>query len=131
MIAFTVYGRPVPQGSMKAFVRGGRAVVTSDNAGLENWRLCVSRAANEAGRGSRVDGGESWHVTLLFVFERPKSDKNRSLPNVRPDLDKLCRAILDGITDGGLIHDDAQVVGLRAEKLYGTPERCEIEVRVV
>ena len=39
-----VPGIPVPQGSTKAFVRGGRAIVTSANAKLRPWRSTVSEA---------------------------------------------------------------------------------------
>jgi Holliday junction resolvase RusA-like endonuclease len=39
----------------------------------------------------------------------------------RPDLDKLTRAAFDSLQESGAIRDDAQVVGLRAVKVYGTP----------
>lgn len=50
---------------------------------------------------------------------RPKRPRWWS-PGVKPDLDKLCRALLDGMTDGGLITDDARVVGLHAHKRYAS-----------
>jgi Holliday junction resolvase RusA-like endonuclease len=40
---------------------------------------------------------------------------------VKPDIDKLTRAILDGLTDGGLLADDARVVELHITKRYPTP----------
>jgi Holliday junction resolvase RusA-like endonuclease len=46
---------------------------------------------------------------------RPSAPKR---PAVKPDLDKLARAVLDGITAGGAIHDDAQVCHLTVEKVY-------------
>lgn len=39
-------------------------------------------------------------------------------PSVRPDLDKLCRAVLDALTDAGIWHDDSQVCSLSAIKVY-------------
>jgi len=36
----------------------------------------------------------------------------------RPDVDKLCRSILDALTDAGVYADDGQVVMLFARKLY-------------
>jgi Holliday junction resolvase RusA-like endonuclease len=37
---------------------------------------------------------------------------------VPPDLDKLTRAVLDGLTRAGVWADDGQVVELRATKCY-------------
>ena len=47
MIAFAVYGTAEPQGSSRAFVRGGRAVVTSDNPDLHTWRQVVAYTAQQ------------------------------------------------------------------------------------
>jgi len=44
-----------------------------------------------------------------------------------PDLDKLCRAVLDGLTMGGAWKDDSQVINLHAVKKYGVPG-CRIEI---
>lgn len=52
-----------------------------------------------------------------FNFVRPKSSK-RDYPSVKPDLDKLERALLDGLTDSGVIWDDALVVSMTASKRY-------------
>jgi crossover junction endodeoxyribonuclease RusA len=57
---------------------------------------------------------------LDFVFSKPKSmPKKRQLNTKRPDLDKLIRAVLDGITNV-LIPDDAQVISITANKSYST-----------
>jgi Holliday junction resolvase RusA-like endonuclease len=37
---------------------------------------------------------------------------------VRPDLDKLLRSTLDGLTDAGVWRDDSQVVSISAAKVY-------------
>jgi Holliday junction resolvase RusA-like endonuclease len=66
-------------------------------------------------------------VDLAFYFERPKSHLNgsgslrkgySSSHIVKPDLDKLVRAILDSGTVGLVWRDDAQVVRLTATKNY-------------
>ena len=59
-------------------------------------------------------------VDLTFVLIKPKSVK-RIYPFVRPDLDKLCRAVLDGLT-AIAFKDDAQVISLSAKKIYGEQE---------
>ena len=70
-------------------------------------------------RSSRMTGGQGYDVQLSFVFTKPKSTpKKYKLNTKRPDLDKLIRAVLDGITDV-LIPDDALVVSITASKCYG------------
>lgn len=58
------------------------------------------------------------HVT--FYLERPASISmsKRPFPIVPPDVDKLVRAIGDGLTDAGVWGDDSQVVLLVASKEY-------------
>jgi Holliday junction resolvase RusA-like endonuclease len=67
-------------------------------------------------------------VELAFTFARPRGHFGRrgglrlSAPTrhaVRPDLDKLVRAVLDALVGAGVIRDDAQVAELHASKRYG------------
>jgi hypothetical protein len=44
--------------------------------------------------------------------------KDRWAPDKKPDLDKLARALLDALTMGGAVIDDAQVVDLAVSKVY-------------
>lgn len=72
------------------------------------------------------------HLRLRFVFQRPKALQIRpadELPHTkRPDLDNLCKAILDA-ANGILWADDTQVAELEASKCYGTAgERAHILV---
>ena len=65
-------------------------------------------------------------MDLLFIFNKPKTVK-RSEPFVRPDLDKLIRAVLDGLT-GVAYEDDQQVVRLTAQKAYGETEGVYVKI---
>ena len=47
VLTFTAYGTPRPQGSAKAFVRGNRAFITSDNAKLKPYRHTLTQVAME------------------------------------------------------------------------------------
>lgn len=115
-VEFFIPGVPVQQGSKTAFVIGKRAVVTDQNkAQLKPWRAIV---AAHADRGVTFD--EPVAVVLRFVMPRPQRPR-WSVPAVKPDIDKLVRALLDGLTDGGLIADDARVVNLTASEEYATP----------
>jgi crossover junction endodeoxyribonuclease RusA len=133
MIEFTVYGKPEPQGSAKAFIPKGwkRAIVTSDNVKLKPWRQQVSGAALDAVKGLDLPAFRAntpMFIAVKFFFQRPASATIKARPGmtVKPDGDKVLRAILDAIT-GILVHDDAQFVELHVSKQYGVP-RVEIQV---
>ena len=127
-VSFTVYGTPAPQGSKRAFVAGGRAVVVDDNKPkLRSWRQDVRKAALDAGpQMSR----EPVDVSVTFFLARPKghygTGRNAGVvrgsaprhPAVKPDLDKLLRSTLDGLKEAGVYHDDAQVVIVAGVKEY-------------
>ncbi len=127
MIRFTVYGKPQPQGSTRAFVKNGRAIVTSDNKNLKPWRQQISDTAFiEFGAIPYAgDGQEAIAIDLRFYFQAPK--KRRMMPTVKPDLDKLIRAILDSLT-GIAYRDDSQVVEVTARKFYSLTPHVEITV---
>ncbi len=128
MIKFTVFGKPVPQGSSKAFyVKSlGRSVITSDNKRLKPWRQQVTESAM-AIQAEAIPDDRPVEVVLDFYFARPKSATKRIGMTVKPDIDKLVRAILDGIM-GVLFHDDSQVVSIAARKHYGSIEKADIQV---
>ena len=122
MTAFFVPGKPVQQGSMRIY--NNRSVHTSANE-LKAWREMVGWKAKEA-RVEKVPEHEPVIIYLTFVFVRPKSVK-REFPTVFPDLDKLLRSILDGLT-GIAYHDDAQVVEIHTKKRYGETPGVEVSV---
>ncbi len=124
-----VNGIPAPQGS-KRHVGNGRMVEQSKAVGP--WREAV-RAQAQAAIGPRwraLDGPVD--VSLVFTFPRPNAHygTGRNAGKLKPsaprfpatrrrgDIDKLVRAVLDGITQGGAIADDGLVVMLDAVKLY-------------
>lgn len=45
-----------------------------------------------------------------------------------PDIDKLCRLVLDALTIAGVIVDDSRVAVLRAEKVYHPTSETLVEV---
>lgn len=121
MIAFTVLGEPIPQGSSKAFfVKAlGRAVITNANPRTKAWRTSVSDAALKARADALPIEGVGVEVFVEFYLPRPASAPKRvTVPAKKPDVDKLLRAILDGITDAGVWRDDAQVVRVVATKAF-------------
>ena len=58
---------------------------------------------------------------VKFAFKRPVSAPKKLQANAkRPDIDKLLRAVLDGL-NGIILMDDAQVTAVYCEKVYGSP----------
>ena len=122
--SFFVPGEPITEGSTRAFTSGQRAVVTHDRGPeLDQWRLKVAHAAQaaaqDAGWEPRYDGPVA--VTAAFFLPRPKSAKKRLVPHVKPDLDKLIRAVGDALApykQPGVLKDDSRIVTWRATKDY-------------
>jgi len=116
-LKFVVLGVPVPQGSKVAYVVGKRAVVVDSNKDqLRPWRAAVQHAGEIALAG-RIGITDAACVHLEFHMPRPKT-VTRLRPSTKPDIDKLTRACLDGMTDGGVFQDDALVVSLHVEEWY-------------
>lgn len=128
-VSFDVLGVPAPQGSKRAFVVGNRAVVTEDSKRSAPWRDSVAAAGVAAMGGlPALDG--PLQVTIQFRMPRPRSVK-RLYPSVKPDIDKLARAVLDGLTAAAVIVDDSRVISLTTEKLYAEVPGASIRVSEV
>ena len=136
---FRVNGQPAPQGS-KRHVGGGRMVEMSKAVGP--WREAVRAEAQRVllsqsrlgldaiGNLISIPEAGGLSVTVVFVLKRPKShfrtghnaglvrESAPHFPAGRPDVDKLARAVLDGLVAGGVMADDAQVVSLNVSKVW-------------
>jgi Holliday junction resolvase RusA-like endonuclease len=135
-ISFTAFATPQPQGSVKAFMIGGKPRLTTDNSKLKPFRSEVTRCAMMAMRDASYElpmAGKHVPVEINadFFFAKPESiGKKRLYPSVKPDVDKICRSLLDSMT-GVAFHDDAQVIAINARKHYGMPERVEVTVTTI
>jgi crossover junction endodeoxyribonuclease RusA len=118
---YFVAGRPVPQGSLK-FINGHAIHERAQDLAL--WRADIANGARSLNIDKIIGGAE---VYLTFAFTKPKTVK-RDEPFVRPDIDKLCRAVLDGLT-GVAFDDDQQVTHLTARKIYA--EKQGVHIRIV
>jgi len=124
-LSFDTLGLPVPQGS-KRVVRGH--LIDANAPKLRPWRADLKAAAKEAMADEPPNVGPV-RVHATFYFPRPRNHygTGRNLGKVketapiwvavRPDLDKLERALLDALT-GVVWRDDAQVVALNTAKVY-------------
>ena len=133
-VTFTVVGIAQPQGSTKAFVPKGwsRAIVTGANPKNKGWRQCVAEQAQTVAAAGQFLGPVA--LSIRFSLPRPQSLPKRIVAHLTaPDLDKLVRSVGDALT-GVLYRDDAQVIEIRARKVYagvGTAPQAEITVRDV
>jgi crossover junction endodeoxyribonuclease RusA len=137
-ISFTVYAVPQPQGSIRAFAVKGqnRAVLTSTNKKLKPFRGEVCQTARWAMNDAQLEepfAGKHVPVSVVleFSFPRPPSvPKRRKHMVVKPDIDKLERAVLDACK-GVLWFDDGQVVEVTKRKRYGAVAEVHVSARVV
>lgn len=122
-----VPGKPTPQGSKKAFVINGRAVLVDASLGNKAWRKIVTETLKAHENYIQLPGPVN--VSLSFYIEKPKSNRKDYMAQ-KPDVDKLCRSVLDGITDSEMIEDDSRVVFLTASKQWARElgEGCLITV---
>lgn len=128
-VEFFVPGIPQPQGSKTAYPVNGRCQVVDKNPTLlKPWRTAVAAAALAARGVERVSFGSD-AVVVWVRFGMPRgSSVTREYPSVRPDLDKLLRAVLDGITTSGLYEDDGQVVDLHIKERYSARPGARVKV---
>lgn len=120
LLKFIAYGEPISQGSVKAYVRGGRARITNDDDKLTAWRETVRQAASAAiGPEWEMQMGAAF-VRLGFYLRRPASAPKTVdiYPITARDVDKFDRAVLDSITNAGAWKDDNRVVNLDSRKRY-------------
>lgn len=140
-VEIRVVGKPVQKGSMRAFVRGGRAIVTHDSKATKPWQSAVADSA-AAAMGDRRPFDGSVSVYVGFLMPRPSghlstSKRRAGMPRPsaptrpcrQPDLDKLLRCVLDAL-EGVVVTNDSRVVDIRANKHYadGCPPGCILQV---
>ncbi len=135
-LSFAVLGEPTPEGSTRAYYIKAldRTVTTHQNKkGLEAWRNRVATEAQRAleGRDWKCDPSSAYSVCVDFVLSRPASvpEHRRIHPTVKPDIDKLVRAINDALTSI-LFNDDCQVVSMSMTKDYSDERRAGAYITV-
>lgn len=120
------------------------ATKTRPGGRLKKWRKAITDAAYAAWRAHHEGRSpDPWdgpmELSARFTIARPVSDwlKKGAIrkgahraPRVKPDLDKLARAIADSMS-GVIYGDDAQIVGYRRlSKIYQSSQSDTPGVRV-
>lgn len=136
-VEFIVVGDPASQAGMKSVPirgKGGAPILTKEgrpmfrkitegSKSLPTWRAEVAHAAASAAEtiGGAFPGNVEVWIEFRFPMpqSRPKGLRLLGLAprGVKPDGDKLTRAVWDSLTAGGLITDDARIVRWHGAKL--------------
>lgn len=133
-IRLQVFGIPAPQGS-KRHVGGGRMIEASKK--VKPWREAIAEQAYRSNlSGVALDGALLMRVS--FYLPRPKGHsgvKGLRLSAPRwpfrvPDLDKLLRSTNDGLTQAGVIADDARLVVIHAQKVYADDRAAGADIYI-
>lgn len=126
-LSFYVEGIPAPQGS-KTMNRGGHSFREASKI-LPAWRRrLIARAVEVLDGREGFDREEPIYCALQFYVPRPKT-VTRTHPTVKPDVDKLERAVLDALTMAKVWGDDSQVIAGTRGKRYA--DECAPGVRIV
>ncbi len=114
-VTLTVYGQAAPKGSRTLAKRRDGSTYTRPASNREHrWTETVAKQALWTVNQSRTIPEPPYRVELTFYGARPKRPAHEH-PS-RADLDKLVRAVLDGLVTGGVLTDDRHVVELVASK---------------
>lgn len=118
-LEFFVHGAPVTQGSLK--IINGRIVHISGPK-LKAWRNDIAQMARILMPAPEPLADCGFDVEVDFMLARPKSvpERKRSDPWVKPDADKLLRAVLDAL-EGVVFKNDSQALRVVSEKRYVEP----------
>lgn len=132
MLEIVIEGVPMTQGSKTAVAKGvlieGRS--KTGRAKFAAWRQAVTLQARAAHRGEPLDGplGVELEVRLPLIKTAPK--RRRIWPYKGLDIDKLTRAVFDGLSDAGVWVNDNRPCDVRVTKRYDYDEPAGCTVRI-
>lgn len=128
MSTFTISGRCPTKGSTRSFVnpKTGRVVTLADNKTLKQWTI-DARVQARLAKVPMIYKPFGVAMDVRVEFLKPKTAK-QTAPTVRPDVDKLLRAVLDALTNVAY-QDDSQVVAVTTTKAYGPSERVIVTIQ--
>lgn len=125
-VTFKVYGQPISKGSARPFIVPAKAgvegskpraiIVQAKDRNLRDWEGLIRQAAQQ--HASRFfAAGTPVLAEFWFYFTRPKSKKPQAPMVVKPDWDKVSRAVCDALQDV-LFKDDCQITTATVRKRY-------------
>lgn len=130
-VNFEVQGKPITQGNKTMMISAstGKPIMLEGKGKkaqeeFETWRDTVRTMATLAMRKAKLQPLEGpLEVYYRFYLAKPKGKpKWKWLPDVKPDEDKLARAVNDALTRV-VFKDDGQICKSTVEKMYALPPR--------
>ena len=127
-----VYGVPASKGSYRALTIHGKSRLVPMDRKEKPWRKTVAETIRQEWdkRGLKpIPKDTPVILAVVFYLPRPKT-VTRPYLTVKPDVDKLLRCVMDGITDSGVWSDDSQVCEASAVKGYAdtTPPSARVSI---
>lgn len=127
-------GAPIGKGRPRATTMGGHVRLYTPKR-TADWERSSAFIMKNEWRSAPLD--QVCQVSIVAVFPRPKRLLRKKDPSHRlwhsskPDIDNVCKSVLDSLVMGGVIRDDTQVVDLNAMSVYAskTEGPC-VEVRL-
>lgn len=136
-VVFSIFvpGVPAPKGSgSRVTPPGGRAVyieagTTRSRRAKKTWASAIADTARATYHGPPLSC--AIEIDVSYIFLRPKSRRRlaETYHTIKPDLDKLHRAIFDPLTRAKVIKDDCVIASDRGEKIY-TDNAAEAGARI-
>jgi Holliday junction resolvase RusA-like endonuclease len=117
---FIVEGEAIPQGSKTIAKAGNKVWLRDANPRLKAWRESLTEQVRDQMADYELEGFKQHtpvRAVIVIYLPKPKSVA-RQKPTVKPDVDKLLRAIFDGLTQANVWYDDSQCVDVKVSKLY-------------
>lgn len=116
MIEIDVEGRPAPKGSRLTGVsKSGNSYTYPASKFEKPWVEAVKRQTQIAMR-HHEQPAPPYAIELEFRLYEPNNHRYDYPPT--PDIDKLARAVIDGLEQGGALANDKHVTALTAVKRY-------------
>lgn len=112
--------------------RGGKPFMREASKGVRPFKTAVRRAALGSDGKPMLQFVGPVLVQIAFEFRRPAANQDPypTTKNTVGDIDKLTRAVLDGLTESGVVEDDRFVVALDSvTKTWGPKDLAVITVR--
>lgn len=124
LLSVWVHGVPQPQGSMSVNRKGKLFHKPALIAWRERVLILALNAAQRQGWPDNWDG--LVEVDYVFYLPKPKQPRFKWYPGVKPDLDKLIRAVNDALSPKSprrVVEEDSRIIRITAEKRYATKDQ--------
>lgn len=134
MIKITIPGEPKGKARPRMSTKTGRAYTPKKTVLYENWVkecYCISKDKKH------LTGAIKAHIKVYMSIPKSTSKKKRQQmlegqirPTKKPDVDNICKIILDSL-NGLAYEDDKQIVSCIVEKWYAEEPGVELTLEEV